>query len=901
MIVCKNNIRKTVFVKIACFCILLISSFTNVLAQEKSTVSGRVLAQQKSLPGATIIITRLKDKAKLSSHISNGDGRFTITSLPQRDSLKIEISCVGYLPFKGLLVLKEKRFDMAAVTLEPQSNLMDTVIVKAEKLLSIKGDTLEFNASFIKTPPNSMTADLLKRIPGLEITRDGRLSYNGKPVTKILVDGKIFFSEDGGVALNNIPADMIAKIQLINETVKTEIGKEETDAGQVLNLKLKPGKKYFANGYTAAGTNQRYNGSLFGSYMVGRDNFALTLGRNNTNQPAGNSIQMATAGSGITSNTAGSIEYDKDYTHNRLLGINYSFSYPATVTESVLQRRQDILDSTLLITNVKKSIIDNGSNHALNLRYQARGGKRRNVMATGFANYGMVNSETGNNTTTNDGRGHLLNALSGAYSSHGINLSSGLSANGIEFFKKKGRTLEWDLGFDYRNTNIIGNNDLVTLFYKNNVLDSQHYFRQYLENKSQLTDATAIFRYTEQVSKNTSLSFRNNWSKQWGRMQRNTWSLDSLGHKIEIDSLYSNALISNAVSNTTEVSFAYHRMYWFINAGVSLIQNLTQQEDAIKKTEIRQRTNSPALNSTIKYSGQKMVWSLSTAANYILPALDQLQPIADVTNPLYVVEGNPALKPQILYKNSIGWKNKKQQVNGQPAAIFNTIDLTWNAVRNKIINSVYYDTSGKQRASYQNVNGTYSLSGRLVFSYQKKWGAHLFSANLMSGASYQKDKIFINGRLYESDRTALQPSINFNYKNSDLVTCVVVYAPSFNRMHYQQNNSLDQSYALHALKINLDLYLLNRIKMMQSLDYTYNSNLPFGYNRSSLLWNTSASFICLKNKKGEISFTAFDILRQFNNLVRIVGSNYIEDTQSNNLQRYFMIGFKYFFDKIKTD
>jgi hypothetical protein len=193
-----------------------------VVNAQNGSVEGTVLAEQKALKGATVSVARLNDTIHLKQVLTNGDGKFAITGLPLKDSLKMVISFVGYSPFEGLLVLGGKRFAMAPVELAPQSLEMDAVIVTAQKLVMVKGDTIEFRTSGIKTPPNSVAADLVRRIPGMELDRSGRITYNGRPVTKILVDGRPYFGEDGAIALANLPADMIEKIQLSGDSLKRQ-------------------------------------------------------------------------------------------------------------------------------------------------------------------------------------------------------------------------------------------------------------------------------------------------------------------------------------------------------------------------------------------------------------------------------------------------------------------------------------------------------------------------------------------------------------------------------------------------------------------------------------------------------------------------------------------------------
>jgi hypothetical protein len=892
----KKSVQTLPHLLVFALCFISFKAF----AQEKTYLSGYVLAAQKPLPGATVAITRLKDSSQISSVSTNEDGRFIVQALPQKDSLKIEISYVGYTPFKGLLILNDKKFSMSSVTLQPQSGQMDAVVVKVEKLATVKGDTVEFRAAAIKTPPNSMAGDLLKRVPGLQFSREGKLTYNGRPVTKILVDGKPFFSEDGAVALTNLPADMVEKIQLANDSLQAGVGRIEGDLNHVLNLKLKPGIKYFVNAYAAGGTDDRYDGSSFGSRMADKERISLALGANNINKAginSNNSIQLLTNGSGITKTTVGTIDYGNRLRSGNAFNASYSFTLPHTYKETLVQRRQDMLPSTSLITNSGQTSKNNSSNQGLNLRYTI--GERKNLVnLSGNLSYANINNQSTNNAVTSNGQNILLNALQSSYRSKGRSWNGYFALDGNTPFKTKGKQLQWNMNYSYNNGNTIDHNDALTLFYRNSIIDSQFRFRQQVENKSNSNAALLNLLYNQPLGIHTSIVVSNQLSYRWGTSNKTTWALDSFGTKLHVDSTYSNYFKNNFLSNTTSFSFAWAPHAWNLSLGLSLLQNYGSQQDLARKENLDQKNSSPALRSMISHTSERYSWSLNSSASYTLPSINQLQPVQDLTNPLYIVIGDPNLRPQVNYASGFHWINRKVQVNGRPVVILHSVNLTYNSVHDQIASSVVYDSLGKQTASYKNVNGIYSAGGQVQFSLQKKWGTHFISLGIGPGIVYNKDKTFLNGLLYNNHKLTTQSSVNLNYRKDNNVSFIINYAPSFSRLVYDQNKALNQTYAIHSVNANIDLYLFKKLKLSNAVDYTYNNSLPANFKKASLLWNTGASVLCLKSKKAEISFTAFDMLKQFNNLTRTIGSNYIEDTQSNNVQRYLMAGFKYFFGKI---
>lgn len=260
-----------------------------LFGQQRGVVAGRVLdsASQKPLRDASIQVDRLEDNSRIGFSVSNVNGWFNLLNIPLRDSLVVQVSYAGHESYRGLLVLSEKRLTLDALYLAPGSKQLDEVVVQARPpLMVIKKDTIEFNAALFKTLPNVMAEDLLNKIPGLIIDDQGRLVFNGRPVNKILVDGKVFFNTDGQVAMKNIPVDLIKKVQIrVDEPTLREpansIGAQKT---QTLNIRLKEGNKFFGNARAAAGTDSRYDLAGLVTRSNEREQLSVLGGWNNVNK-----------------------------------------------------------------------------------------------------------------------------------------------------------------------------------------------------------------------------------------------------------------------------------------------------------------------------------------------------------------------------------------------------------------------------------------------------------------------------------------------------------------------------------------------------------------------------------------------------------------------------------------
>jgi hypothetical protein len=867
---------------------------------QDGSVEGKVLADQKALKGATVAVSRLNDTTKLKQVLTNGEGRFVMAELPLKDSLKIVISFVGYTSFRGLLVLEESHFAMAPIELQPQPSNMDTIIVTSQKLVVVKGDTIEFNASRIKTPPNSVAADLVRRIPGMDLDRNGRITYNGRPVTKILVDGRAYFGEDGAIALANLPADMIEKVQLSGDSLRRVKERLPEDDKSVLNFKLKPGKKVIVKGIVAGGSHERYDGSVFGSQIEDRERISVTGGRNNINKTNYNgetSLQVFTSGSGITKTTIGAVDYGNTLKSGNSLYASYNFDLPTTFMETVKLKRQDVLPASTLITQAMQASKNTSSNHGLRYGYELKGRKTR-MYFSGNTNYSSIDNVNINTSATTNGQGAPLNTLDNSFRSSGQNFGTRLSIDWSRSFSKKGRVLGWNASYNYSSRVGKDQNNAMMAFYQNGVIDSLSNLHQEVNNDSKSHAASLSANFTEPFGENFNLNLNSYLSYSWSYSDKLTWALDSLGKKQFVDSLYSNFTRSTSVSTGNQVMVGYHDKYWNVNTGFVLLHNNMLQKDRGRKRDIEQKGYNPSLNLNASYNTKKSSWNLNSSANYQLPSIEQLQPVQDATNPLQVFIGNPNLKSQVNYSASLNWSNKQPQNNGKPAIIISNAGGYLNVPKDRITNSVHYDTLGKQETTYRNVNGIFDCGLNANVSLQRKWGKDYFNIGLGPRVNFRKDRTFLNGELYDNNNLALSAGISTSYNRAEKIYLSLNYSPYYQKLRYEQNASQNQAYTMHHINFDADLYLFTRLKLKQSVSYTYNNSLNAGFNKNSTLWNASASLVCLKSRKIEVLAAAFDLLRQFNNLSRTVVANYIEDTQSNNLQRYFMVGFKYSFSKI---
>ena len=259
-------------------------------AQNRSlSISGILVDSAKApLVGATVVLLNETDSVLHSFTLSNDAGFFELKKLPEATYI-LQVTFVGYGDFSKKIELLDQPIDMGLITLSPESKLLDEVLVKAEHIpIRIKNDTIEYNSAAYKTQPHAVVEDLLKKLPGVEVGRDGTIRAQGERVDQVLVDGKEFFGNDPKIATKNLPADAVDKVQVFDK--KSEMaeftGIEDGRESKTINLALKEDKKngYFGKAEMGYGSEDRFEGKANINRFGQQSQLSAIAMANNTNQ-----------------------------------------------------------------------------------------------------------------------------------------------------------------------------------------------------------------------------------------------------------------------------------------------------------------------------------------------------------------------------------------------------------------------------------------------------------------------------------------------------------------------------------------------------------------------------------------------------------------------------------------
>ena len=200
-------------------------SFVTILsfAQEKITITGKVTdVLQFPLTDAEVSLGNTSDSTKISTTKTDASGVFKLEISTQRNPVYLIIDDTLEGIFKQNFESIKHSIDLGTIIINPMIYDLDEVLVTNVEPIVVKQDTIEYNAESYKVKPNANLETLLKELPGFEMDESGKITVNGKDINEILIDGEPFFGTDGKVALENLPADIIHKIQVSDYKTKNE-------------------------------------------------------------------------------------------------------------------------------------------------------------------------------------------------------------------------------------------------------------------------------------------------------------------------------------------------------------------------------------------------------------------------------------------------------------------------------------------------------------------------------------------------------------------------------------------------------------------------------------------------------------------------------------------------------
>jgi hypothetical protein len=907
-------------------------------AQINGSVKGKLIdsAAKQPLSEATVSVMLVKDSSLVSFTLSDKKGNFEITNLDAGNYL-LMISYTGYENFKKQFSITagKKTSDLGEIILQKEYKTLAGVTVTDLAPVKVNGDTVSFRADAFKTKPNATTEDLLKKLPGVQVQKDGTISAMGENVQKVLVDGKEFFGNDPKLATKNITADMVDQIQVFDDMSEqskfTKI--DDGSRSKTINIKLKKDKNKgdFGKITAGGGSDGRYEGNLSFNHFRGNQRISLLAAANNTNKQgfsfsdiissqggmaqfskAGldlGALKGALAGGGGFGGGFGGGSSGNGITTSRSIGLNYNdqwskkidfrSSYFFSQSDNLLKQssfRQTYFpdDSTTDVTTESESKNRNRS-HRFNVRGEYAIDSMNSVLYTANLNFQESNgSYIDSSYTFSNG---IYDYLAVTNKTANKNTRDGMNYNGELLYRKKFKRIGRTFTFGWRNGYNESDAENYSLapyrFYKPD--GSLYTFRDQNLKGMQDTKAnnnTVSSSYTEPLGKNKILELNYAYTHNRSISDKESYDYNSTSGKYDVLNLLQTNYFENT-NTSNRLGFNYRlqekKYNYQLGFGVQFTElgSRSIRADTGKDTTITQ-------NFTNFFPAASFTYSVNKTKNFRFnyrgrtnaPNITQLQDVADVSNPIQVKTGNPSLKQEFISNFNINYST----FNIMSFRFFTT-NFSVSTTGNKIVNSIDSLNRAVTISRPVNLDGAYNVSAfsSLGFPIKKLKGSNV---NLTTIVNYNRDISMIYKEKNLTHRLLLTQSFGFNY-NKKKFDMGVTGGLTYNNARYSLQENLNTEYFTQTYTADFSYTFKKDIIASTDFDLLINTGRSEGFNESIPMWNASLSKQFLKNKAAELKFTVLDILNQNKAITRTIGENYFEDNKTNVIRRYFLISFTY--------
>jgi hypothetical protein len=911
------------------FAILLVFGTSATFAQ-KATIKGQVTdTLYSSLPSSTVMILNSKDSTLVNFGVTDAKGVFEIKNVNKGEYL-LKVTFVGFTPYlKRIATTVDPVLDLGRIKMEPLTKELEGVVIMGEKNpVTVKKDTIEFNAGSFKTKTNATVEDLLKVMPGMEVETDGTVRAQGEQVQRVTVDGREFFGRDPKLATRNLPADAIDKVQVFDRKSDQAqfTGIDDGQREKTINLELKEEKRKgaFGNLMGGYGSNDRFQGTTsVNQFSKGKQLSFLGMGNNINEQGfsigdfmnfsggsqamfSGGSININSGGggggpsanfggrqSGIMTNYAGGLNFNRDLNKDTKLTSSYFYNHLDRNVNTDLSRinflpenpNQPGVDQSNELTQLSRQI-SKSDNHKGTLMLDHNIDSANTIKATANANYSISNQRT---LSTGETRYLSDNSLQNVSTRNTETDQEALSLNTSLLwrhrFEKKGRSISTNLTMGLSTTDSEGNQQSTNTFYGNtpgeNLVDQTN--TQSTNNQSY----GATVSYTEPLGGRKYLEANYNFQTNRNDVDREVYDIGA-GTPI-FNTQLSNKYISNYIYNRPGLNFKINREKFSLTTGASY-QMTSLKGDLISRDAKIDRTFENLLPSThfnYDFSTTKHL-RIDYETSMQEPSIQQLQPVIDNSDPLNLYVGNPELQPGYSHRLNTNFTsfNPTRFIN-----FFAFINASY--VKNAIVNSQSF-SNGLRLTMPVNVDYSKSLRGNFNFGFPVKKLNSRF--NFGPSATLSETIAVLNGQNNNARSRTLGGNSRYNFTYKEFIILDLSANLSQQETRYDFSTP-DQQYFNQTYKTEINLSFLKKYSFNTSYEYLIYTSKTTDFRQEIPFLDISISRFILKNNAGELKFKVNNVLDQSNSVNQSSGENYIQQQTTNNLGRFYMVSFTYALNK----
>lgn len=912
--------------------LLLMLMTASAFAQggSRGRVSGKVIDADDKLPvmEATVQVLSLPDSTMVTGQSTNLDGRFSIHVRPGNYVLRV--SFIGYTSVEKKISITNAKPNLNVGTVEMSIDavMLDaaTVVAQAPEVTA-KADTLIYNTSAYRVPEGSALEELVKKLPGAEVDESGKITINGKEITKIMIDGKEFFADDPNIAMKNLPVNIIDKIQAYDKqsdmarVTGIEDGEEET----VLDLTVKPGMNhgFFGNVDGAYGTEDRYSGKLLANYFRDKNQFTVIGSANNVNDnsfPGGGGFRRQE--NGLTAIKMAGANFA---TENEKFKSEGSVNFNYKDADQISKQSSETFVSTE--NSSFKNAMDHSRNKTTNLTADAFMEWRPDTMTTLIfrprIRYGKTdNANSQNSYTFNQDPGYSTDELFSTDDPSSLvpedqivntvmreSLKKGddLTLTGMMIFNRRlnneGRNITFRGRYNYTNSSSEQFSLSTTEYFQQTPEERLETLNRYIDTPTKSSEYNVRLTYSEPIFKGGFLQFSYNFQYSRSTTDNTTfdmpddWTIDGDKTGGTFNSDLSKSATYNYYNHQAEITFRWIREKMRFNVGMSFQpqrSTLSYTQGEYQVDTVRNVFNfTPTLDFRYRFSKTSQL-RIRYRGRTSQPNMIDLLPITDDTDPLNVTKGNPGLKPTFTNNLRMEYNTFNTETQRGMFSFFN-FQNTMNSISNR---RTYNEETGGYTTMPENINGNWNIfgivGGNIALKNKK------YTINTFTRANYQNMVSYIsnNADLYAADknttkRLSLGERLRGTYRNDWWEVSLngsLDYTHS--RNSYQEQNNMDTYQFSYGASTNVRLPW----NMTISTDISQNSRRGYtdaSMNRDELIWNAQIAQDFLKGNAATVSVQFYDILKNQSNISRTISAAMRQDTEYNAIYSYCMVHFIY--------
>lgn len=911
--------------------LLLLSTTANA---QPYTIKGVVkdTLNMNNLHNASITLIQAGDSTLETFTRTKEDGSFVLNVTAPGKYILMSVF-PGFADYVDKVEVNEnkKTTDLGEIPMVTRTHLLkEFVFTDQFAAIKVKGDTIEYVADSFKVRDNATVEELLKKLPGLQVDKDGNIQAHGQKVDKLLVDGEEFFTDDPAVVSKSLQAKAVDKVQVFDKKSEQAefTGIDDGESTRTVNLQLKDNMKkgYFGKvvGAGGAGDDQGYfENQLMANYFKGKKKISafgimantgkIGLGwedrdkfggsNNNTVFEDGVMYTMSDGdefdswsgqynGRGYPKAWTGGLHFSDKWNEDKQhLAGNYR--YAKQNIEAVNNTFSQIIlpNNTQQFSDERQDEFKTGQRHRVDGMYEWKTDSLSTLRLTVTGNHQNSQNRSVYNQYNMDANGDTLIDNERLMTNDATTKKLNSSLTWKKKFKKDRRTLMLSLNENYEESESMGFLSSVNI----SSLNGTDYVDQKKDNdrKALLLNGSAV--YTEPITKVMAVSVEYKLGVNNSTSERTTFNKSNPGadaYDVR-DSTFSNSYAYNIVTNTggTTLSWDYKKIDF--SAGVSTAHTGFTQRDLLADTVFSYDVVNLFPKAMVRYEISKQTHiRFNYYGNTRQPTIQQIQPLRDNTNPNNQPIGNAGLTQEFRNSFSIN-ANDYKVLSGRWIYLYSNVSLIDNAISQ----SENVDTLGRRTYQYVNVDGNYSGwagggIGKRINKLNTRIGGNF-------NTSINRTNNFVNGVKNTSNFNRYSVGFDVDYEDKD-ETIEVGWETDF---AYNDNKATISTLATSywTIENTLDVSLILPKKFEVGTDFNWyirERTVVFDRNNNVFRWNAYVSKKFLKNDELELRASVFDILNQNLGFSRFANSNQVTETNYNTIRRYGLLTLIWNFTKM---